>query len=234
MKTVGVIGGLGPAATHDFFGRLLARTEARRDQDHLRILIDNNPHIPDRNAALSGEGPSPGPALTNAARGLQAAGADLIVMACNAAHAWESEIRAAITIPFLSMIEETVGAVRGLHPSHEHVGVLAADACMKAELYQSALARAGLRAHTLAPTDQAAFMNLIYRIKAGDMAADVTSHMRDLARRLIADGATAIIAGCTEVPLVLSPGDVETPLVSSTEALVERTVLAAGARLKPA
>ena len=72
------------------------------------MLIDNNPHIPDRNAALRGEGPSPGPALADAARGLERQGADFVVMACNAAHAWQADIEAAIAVPFLSMIDVTV------------------------------------------------------------------------------------------------------------------------------
>ena len=83
-KTVGVIGGLGPAATLDFFDRILKRTKAVRDQDHLRLIIDNNTKVPDRNAACKGEGPSPGAAIAASARGLQDAGADFMVMACNA------------------------------------------------------------------------------------------------------------------------------------------------------
>ncbi len=67
-KTIGVIGGMGPAATVDFFAKLLAATAAERDQDHLRILIDNNPRVPDRNAAIAGRGPSPGPQLAESAR----------------------------------------------------------------------------------------------------------------------------------------------------------------------
>ena len=56
--------------------------------------------------------------------------------------------------------------------------------------------------------------------------------MATLARRLEAQGAEAIIAGCTEIPLVLTADDIEGELVSSTDALVERTILLAGAELK--
>jgi aspartate racemase len=136
-KTVGVIGGLGPVATLDFFDRILKRTQAVSEQDHLRLIIDNNTKIPDRNINARIGGPSPGPALAACAQGLQQAGAEFIVMACNTAHAWEAEIRAAISVPFLSIIDETVRVVADLRP--EAVGVLAGDACVAAGLYQNAL-----------------------------------------------------------------------------------------------
>jgi aspartate racemase len=131
-KTVGVIGGLGPAATLDFFDRILKRTKALRDQDHLRLIIDNNTKVPDRNAASKGEGPPPGSVIAASARGLQDAGAEFVVMACNAAHAYETEIRAAITVPFISMIEATANVVSDL--GAKRAGVLAADPCLVANL----------------------------------------------------------------------------------------------------
>ena len=87
-RPVGVIGGMGPAATVHFMGRVLALNPARSDQDHVRLIVDNNGAVPDRNAAIRGEGPSPGPVLAAMARGLQAAGARVLVMPCNTAHAF--------------------------------------------------------------------------------------------------------------------------------------------------
>jgi aspartate racemase len=229
-KTVGVIGGLGPLATLDFFERVLRRTRAVREQDHLRLIIDNNPHFPDRNAHARGEGPSPGPALALCAKGLQAAGADVIVMACNTTHTWEGEIRAAISVPFLSIIRETVDAVAELRP--EAVGVLAVDACLSAGLYQNALKGAGLKTVLLNADSQKTFMELIYRIKSGDSGETVKRSMVTLARKLEAQGAEVIIAGCTEIPIVLTADDIEGELVSSTDILVERTIVFAGGELK--
>ena len=60
-RTVGVIGGMGPAATVHFMARMLALTPARSDQDHVRLIVDNNGNVPDRNAAVRGKGASPGP-----------------------------------------------------------------------------------------------------------------------------------------------------------------------------
>lgn len=229
-KTVGVIGGLGPFATLDFFERVLKRTRAQREQDHLRLLIDNNTKVPDRNAHMRGEGPSPGPALAASARGLQDAGADFIVMACNTTHAWEAEIRAAITVPFLSMVKETVDVVADLRP--ESVGVLAVDACLASGLYQNALTAAGIKPLLLTADSQKTFMELIYRIKFGDSSDTVKRAMTTLARKLEAQGAEVIIAGCTEIPIVLTADDLEGELINSTDVLVERTILFAGGELK--
>jgi aspartate racemase len=228
-RTVGVIGGLGPMATLDFFERVLKRTRAVAEQDHLRLIIDNNTKFPDRNAFMRGEGPSPGPALAASARGLQEAGAEVIVMACNTTHIWEADIRAAISVPFLSIIAETTAVVADLRP--EAVGVLAVDACLKGGLYQEALKKAGVKALLLNEDSQRTFMELIYRIKSGDTGDTVRRSMTTLAQRLEAQGAEVIIAGCTEIPIVLSADDIDGELVSSTDVLVERTILFAGGQL---
>lgn len=229
-KSVGVIGGLGPAATLDFFARILKRTRALRDQDHLRLIIDNNTKLPDRNAASKGEGPSPGAAIAASARGLQNAGAEFIVMACNTAHAYESDIKSAISVPFLNMVEETVKVVAEL--GAKRAGVLAVDPCLRANLYQDGLRKAGVEPVLLNDDSQQTFMELIYRIKSGDAGDVVRRSMTTLARRLEAQGAEVLIAGCTEVPIVLTQNDVEAELISSTDVLVERTILFAGAELK--
>jgi aspartate racemase len=221
-KTIGVIGGMGPAATVDFFAKLLAATGAERDQDHLRILIDNNPRVADRNAAIAGVGPSPGPELAESARGLERAGADFIVIACNTAHAFQADIEAAITIPLLSMIDATVDAA--VEHGARRVGVLAADGCRRARLYQNAFAARGVEAVFLADEAQLDFMALLYRIKAGDVGDDVRRRMAAMALALNARGAAAVIAACTEVPLVLSPDTLAIPVISSTDALAARAV----------
>ena len=229
-KTVGVIGGLGPMATLDFFDRILKRTKALREQDHLRLIIDNTTKIPDRNAFTRGEGPSPGPALADAARGLEQAGAEFIVMACNTTHAWEAEIRAAINVPFISIIEETTKVVADLSP--EAAGVLAVDACLSSNLYQEALTKRGVKPVLLSADSQKTFMELVYRIKNGDTGDVVKRSMATLAKRLEAQGAEVIIAGCTEVPIVLTADDIDSELINSTDVLVERTIVFAGGELK--
>lgn len=219
---VGVIGGLGPAATVDFFAKVLAATPAKSDQDHIHLLIDSNPALPNRNDAIAGRGPSPGPGLCAMAQRLERAGAAVVVMVCNTAHHWQPDIEAALTIPFLSLIDVT--ADRAKESGATVVGVLAADGCLNAHLYDTALTTRGITPILPTEAEQATFMSLLYRIKAGDTSQDIKAAMRDLALAQHTRGAEVCIAACTEVPLVLTPADVPFPVISSTDVLVEAVV----------
>lgn len=218
-RTIGILGGMGPAATVDLMGRIIAATPALGDAGHLRLLVDCDPSVPDRNRAIAGQGPSPSPALVRMAQGLERLGADLLAIACNSAHAWAGEIRAATNIPLISMIDATVAAIpTGIR----RVGLLAADACLGAELYQTPLAAAGFE--VLTSDRQDAFMALVYDVKAGDTGTEARAGMAAIAQGLVARGAELIIAGCTEVPLLLDPDACPVPVVDSTEALVRQLV----------
>lgn len=219
---LGVLGGMGPQATADFLQKLVQVTPARTEQDHLRVLVDSNPKVPDRNAALAGQGGSPGPVLAAMAAGLERAGAQLLVMACNTAHAWEAEVRQAVRIPFVGIVQEASDACLREVPSARTVGLLAAPGCIAAGLYQSALAARGLQPLLPLPEAQAEFNRLLYQIKLGAPLADLRPAMRTLAEDLVARGADALVAACTEVPLVLAQADVTRPLVDATHNLATR------------
>jgi aspartate racemase len=224
MRTVGVLGGMGPWATLDFMAKALEAGKRASEQDNVRLIVDCNPGVLDRNAALAGDGPSPGPGLAAMARGLEAAGADFLVMACNAAHAWQGDIEAATPLPFVSIIEEACRWLSDHEPPGTRVGLMAADACLNSALYQDALAGAGLAAVTLAPAQLSGFMDALYRFKAGDLGPDPRAAMRACAEALIDDGAQVVLAACTEVPLLLDGGDLSVPFVDATQILALRTV----------
>jgi aspartate racemase len=217
-RTLGVIGGMGPAATFDFCTRFTAAVPAFKDQDHPRLLVDSDPLVPDRNAALRGEGPSPGPHLAAIARRLVEAGADCLVMPCNTAHAFKAGIEAVAPGRLVDMVAATTREAALI--ARSRVGVLAADGCVAASLYQDSLRGAGLDPVLLEPEDQRAFMTLLYEIKAQGPQAGHGPRMQQLAQVLADLGADTLIAGCTEVPLVLGPDAAARPMVSSTDALV--------------
>ncbi len=222
QRIAGVLGGMGPDATVDFLAKVVAATEAASDQDHIHQIIDHNPKVPNRHAAIAGVGPDPSPELTAMARRLEAAGADFLVMVCNTAHAYAAEIRASVTIPFVSIVDVVMDELHGLPV--KYVGVMAAEGCLRAGLYQQALAGAGLEAVLWSEAELARFMELVYRIKAGDRGSDIGAGMGRLAADLVFRGAEILIAGCTEVPLFLSDRDTAVPLLSSTDLLVRRTI----------
>ena len=224
QKTVGVIGGLGPEATLDFFAKLLRATNAKTDQEHLHVIINNNPKVPNRHASIAGTGPSAVPALVETAQALERAGADFLVMACNTAHAYEADIRAATALPFLSMIDVTLKTCASRTPRPQRIGLLAADGCLATGLYQTRLEAEGIGVLCPNEAQQKQLMEIIFKVKAGDVSDAPRRKAEVLAQTLVDQGADMVLAACTEIPLVLSGDNVRRPLVSSTDALVEATV----------
>jgi len=223
-RLAGVIGGMGPDATVDFMAKVIAYTPADRDQDHVRMLIDHNPHVPNRQDAILSDGDDPGPALVSMAAGLEAAGAEFLVMPCNTAHVFQDAIRGAINIPLISIIDETISAIAEKLPDADAVGVLATDGCLRAGIYQAAFVDNGLTSVLPTGGELEELMILIGRIKAGDRGDGVVDRMGKLARALVGRGAQVIVAGCTEIPLVLDDKMLSVPLISSTDVLARKTV----------
>lgn len=223
-RLLGILGGLGPDATVDFMARVLRADGATLDQEHVRMLVACDGAIPNRNEAIDGGGPSPGPALAEAALRLERGGAELILMVCNAAHAWQEEIRAALTVPFISLVEEAARAARDATGEGARIGILAAHACHRANLYPPALAGEGLVAVVPNAPERAAFMEVLTSIKAGEHGPATKEAMGRRAHALVDAGAEALLAACTEVGIVLMPEDVPVPFVDSTEVLVRTAI----------
>ncbi|MFN2418194.1 MAG: aspartate/glutamate racemase family protein [Candidatus Limnocylindria bacterium] len=225
QRVVGIIGGMGPLATADLIAKITLHTPVVREQDHLRLLVDSNPAIPDRNDAVWGSGTSPAPALVESARLLERSGAELLVIACNTAHHWVDEVAGAVSIPVISMVDVTVGAAAAHGPAR--VGVMAITACLATSMYQDRLAAAGIASLTLDDADQDAFTRTIAGIKATGLTDAHRASMARHAGRLVDAGAELLIAGCTEIPIVLGEADLRVPVISSTDELARAAVAAA-------
>ncbi len=234
QKVIGVLGGLGPWATLDLFEKILRLTPAHTDQEHLRVIIDNNPQIPDRSPAILGDGEDPTPALVATAQNLQRAGADFLVIPCNTAHYFYDRIQAAVTIPILHIMDEVAAAAREEVPGVRVLGVLATAATMASGLYHRACRRQGIEVIGPDPAGQQVINRAIYGVKAGRMGAEVTGELRPVAGSLTARGAEGLVLGCTELPFVLKPHDVQVPLLDSNEILARAAVRLAAGALQPA
>ena len=210
---------MGPESTVDFMAKVIAATPAGTDQDHARLLVDQNPGVPSRQAAILEGGEDPGAALAAMARGLEQAGADFLVMPCNTAHAFTQAIAAAVSIPLVSIIDVTVDACR----EHDAVGLLATAGCLQAGLYQQALDAAGIAVVIPDEAGVAEVLHLVMEIKGGNRGPEITARMRSVAESLVGRGATALVAACTEIPLVLNETMIPVPLVSSTDVLAAET-----------
>lgn len=215
MKILGVLGGMGPAATLAFLARVQALTPARGDEDHVRVVMDMNPQVPNRHSQPE----AAGRALGEMAVRLRDAGAEVLAMPCNTAHAHAAAIRAA-GLPFIDMVAETARAAKA--GGAKRIGVLATPG--GEALYAEALAAEGVEMVQLSEADRARFMSVVFGVKAGDTGPQQRAAMRELAEALVAAGAQGIIGGCTEVPLLLDADDVAVPLTDSAEVLARACV----------
>lgn len=220
-KTVGIIGGMGPMATADLFKKIIENTPAKKDQDHIRVLIDSNTEIPDRTAALLSGGASPIPALTDSVHRLVTAGADCLIMPCNTAHGFYDAVQeAAGSVPVLHMIRLTGEELkrRGI----SKVGLLATSGTVQTGIYGRNLE--GIEILTPNSEEQETVMDLIYgAVKAGLTEYDA-SKVQKTADRLLKEGAQAIILGCTELPLAKELYHLDFPSVDPTLCLAQGAV----------
>ncbi|GGF02891.1 aspartate racemase [Aliidongia dinghuensis] len=227
---MGVLGGMGPAATADFLAKLVAATPAASDQEHLPVIARSIPAIPDRSRAILCDGPSPLPALKAGLAQLRAAGCTLAVMPCNTAHHWFEPL--AREMPMLHIVDAVADALRRFGVTAGPVGLLATSGTIAAGIYQNRLAyqdrRTGTGFEILVPTpdEQTRLVEASIRaIKAGHWT-DAQAALEQAVARLRESGVQATVLGCTELPLVLRPEAADHPLVDSTAALAEACVAA--------
>lgn len=225
--TMGILGGMGPAATVDLFDRIVQATPARRDQDHIPILIVNDPAIPDRTQAILHGGEDPTPRMRAGIHKLAAMGAAYIAIPCNTAHHYLPGLQSTAPIPLLDMIGETVSAIRRIHPALQRVGVLATSGTLAVGLYQKRLQEAGLTPVEPTPAEIEGLMDAIYGprgVKSAGATDEARAGLRAVGQALVERGAQALILGCTEIPLALHDGDLPVPLIASSQCLAEAVV----------
>lgn len=229
-KTVGILGGMGPLATGDLFYKIILHTDAVTDQEHLHILVDNNTGIPDRTAALLGEGEDPFPYLLESVRILERAGAECLAIPCNAAHCYLPRLREATPLPILDMVELTCRALEA--GGVTCAGLLAVTGTIRTGVYHRYCEQHGITLLTPEGRDQDAVMDLIYRgVKAGASHFD-TGPILSVVEGLRERGAQTMILGCTELPLAVEQYHISFPAVDPTLELAKGVIRFAGGRLR--
>jgi aspartate racemase len=219
-KIVGVIGGMGPEATADFLRRLIAATPAQDDADHIHVLIDNNPKVPSRIAALiEGKGTDPLPTLIRMARGLEKQGADFLVIPCNSAHYYLPQIAQEVDIPLLDMVSLSIRELSKL--SARRIGLLASPAVRLVGLYEARLRGAGMAALFPNEEDEAKILGIIRAVKAGQIGAQHVRDYAQVARDLDVD---ALLIACTELSVLGAPQGTTLPIVDALDVLVNATI----------
>ena len=230
-KVIGILGGMGPEATLNCFAKILAHTPAQKDQDHLRILIDDNPKIPDRTAAILHDGPSPGPAVLESCRALERAGADFIIIPCVTVHYFWEEYAPKSPIPVISLLDVVAEAIKKGHPDFKTVGLMGTDGTVLSGIFQKRLALDGIETLVCDAKAQKSVMQAIYDLKASPdqaMRQSVTKRFAAAAAGLLTAGARGVLAGCTEIPLGLEQKHVAAPYFDSLALLARAAIRKAG------
>ncbi len=225
LKIIGVLGGMGPAATARFYSRLIEVGGGSRDQDHVPVIIQSLPQVPDRDDAIAGKGPSPRHALAAMAKSLERAGAGFLVMTCASAHVYEPAIREAVKLPFVSLIEEACEEILRRDTGARKVGVLAEQGTLDAKLYDVALSRRNLEPLPLGFKERAILQKVVQAIKAGQRDDKVKAAVAKFCNTLVEAGAEVVIVGSAELSLVVSHQEVRRPMIDALDVLAERCVL---------
>ena len=226
---VGILGGVGPAATVDFIGKIVRNTPAGRDQDHIKLVVEHNPQIPDRTENLISEGADPTVAMYASCKKLEASDANVIAIPCNTAHAFVERIQPYLGIPIVNMLYETIQYITRHYPERTRVGLLATSGTVSSRVYHDVAEKAGIQLVVPDDENQKRVMNAIYGergVKAGYTEGECKAELLYALEHVVRRGAEVAILGCTELPLVLSQTD-EFEVVGRSIALLDPTEILA-------
>ncbi|WP_298752952.1 aspartate/glutamate racemase family protein [uncultured Serinicoccus sp.] len=227
-QTLGIAGGMGPAASAALLRRIVELTPAVSDQDHIEIFVHNNPHIPDRTDGIILGGPSPLPQLRRTIEILNSARVNLIALACITAHHFIAQLQPHSQARIIDGVDETVSYCRQRFSAATRIGVLASTGALSLDLFQSHLRARGLEPVILDAHEQRhLFTEPVYApwgIKAGCIKGEPVDRIHEAVSRLQQLGSDAVIAGCSELPLVLNFSDTPIPVVDSMECLSRSAV----------
>lgn len=234
-KTIGILGGMGPEATAYMFELIIKNTQVEKDQDHIPVLIFSNPKIPPRTDAIFKKAPDPSPLLVDGANILKQAGADFIIMPCLTAHHFLSRITSQLPLPFLSLVEESLNWTLKEIPWIKKAGLISSTGTLESGIFHETFTRESIQVITPEKDEQKQVMEAIFGargIKAGFTSGPPQKTIVHTAQRLIQRGAEAVIAGCTEIPLVLKPSALSVPLIEPMKITARASIKKAGYKLR--
>jgi len=231
---------MGPAATVDFYRRIVESTAATRDQDHVPVLIDGLPDVPDRTAFLLGRGSDPTSAIVRKAVRLEAAGADFLVIACNTAYAFAASVEAAVRIPLIDVPTEVASYIEREGLGLRRVGLLATTGTVDSGMYQEALSRFEIEAIVPTSIDQEELVMAAIQGASGVKTGGNLNAARRLigraGRDLIGREAEALLLACTELSLLYPPRILgwNVPVIDAAQVAAERVIVLAEREVKDA
>ena len=229
-QRLGILGGMGPQATQDFYQRILDRTDAAKDQEHLPTLIWSDTSMPDRTAAiLGGDAEGCYQRLLAGARLLEGGGCTVLSIPCNTSHYFADRLQGDISIPLIHMPRETVGVLA--EEGRRKVGILATDGTIRTGVYQKECTARGIEAVSPPAEIQKLVMSIIYdEIKRGEKGSREKFAVID--RWLRQAGCDSAILGCTELSVYRTYHGLPDYYLDAMDVLAQRCITACGYKLR--
>ncbi len=223
MRTIGILGGMGPEATRELMARIADAVDAKKDSDHVPLLVDMNTQVPCRHAAVFEDGSAdPTPVLVEMAQRLEQAGAKALAMPCNTAHHYADAITSAVDIPFIDMVAVAAKAAFDVMGKGGKVGVLGSTTLQEMALFNAPLAE--LDCQVVYPKDQQVLLETIQTIKSRGVTRAARAILHRASQDLLWQGASVQIMACTEFSLVKNALDVGVVGVDPLDELVREIV----------
>ena len=221
-KRLGILGGMGPAASAEYITRLIQQTQATCDQEHIPFVLWNEPRVPDRSTSLRNGDDRPLPYLLQGIQVLKDAGCNFIVIPCNTAHFWYDEL-IKFRVPIIHIVDSAAYSLCDAEVNSGTIGIMGTQATIELGLYQNHLTDWNCIVPTQDEMDNIV-QPAIDLVKAGDMVKSHTMLM-SVVDSLIARGARAVVLGCTEIPLAVRENNQNgRPLINSIDSLVKAAI----------
>lgn len=230
MGVLGIIGGMGPAATDLLYQRIIARTDADCDQQHLDMIILNHSSMPDRTTAIkSGNVDAVVDKLIEDAKFLQNSGVATIAIPCNTSHYFYDTVQKAVDVPIINMVRETVQTVKA--KGRKRICVLATDGTIMTGIYKTECEKAGLEYVAPDADTQKIVMQIIYdQIKKGFPGS--LEDFQKIDRYAKANGCDGAILACTELSVLRQEQRLSDYYTDALEVLCEKAITTCGKNLR--
>lgn len=202
MKRLGVLGGMGPAASAEFMSRLTALTPAKKDQDHIPTVLWSDPRVPDRSTSIKNNDDLPLPWLQEGVRELQKSGCDHIVIPCNTAHYWYDQL-ISLGTPITHIVDSVIEKLNTISDKKERIGILATQGTIESGMYQNKLRSLGWECVLPTLEEMSRHVQPGIELVKSNLPNTAHSHLLRVVESLHNQGCKIIVLGCTEIPLVI-------------------------------
>jgi len=221
MKKLGVLGGMGPAASAEFITRLIKKTPANKDQDHIPFVLWNEPRIPDRSTSMRKGNDEPLPYLIEGVQALKFTGCDLIVIPCNTAHFWYQEL-IKLEVPIIHIVDSVADTLNSIGISNTTIGIIGTQSTIEFGLYQYMLNKFGWDCIVPSIVEMDTLVQHAIDLIKGGNIDQAHSILMIVIQSLIERGAKSIVLGCTEIPLAIREVECNgVQIVNSIDSLVD-------------